>query len=150
MPVKQMDSENQLFEKQIHQNVRAKSPKRWVTNTDGTPVSYKVYMTSDNNAAMANGCVRAYTRPRWTTTDNELKAYWAMNGPCLFSNSRQGNADRPLTGGSRDAISATSGAQRSFPVSLHLAGSCCHQFGVFSQSRVDADDFSYDSLKTRD
>lgn len=31
-------------------------------NIDGTPVNYKVYMTSDITArAMANGCVRVYS-----------------------------------------------------------------------------------------
>ncbi|WP_273878139.1 M48 family metalloprotease, partial [Serratia liquefaciens] len=41
---------------------------------DGTPVNYKVYLTSDVNAwAMANGCVRVYSGLMDVMNDNEVE-----------------------------------------------------------------------------
>ena len=59
-----MDSGNQVASKSSKYGKRlAKSPALG-NNINGTPVNYKVYMTSDVNAwAMANGCVRVLQWP---------------------------------------------------------------------------------------
>ncbi len=72
---KQMDSENQLAGSKSKYTKRlSKIAKALGNNIDGTPVSYKVYMTSDINAwAMANGCVRVYSGLMDLMTDNEIE-----------------------------------------------------------------------------
>ncbi len=42
-------------------NVPSKIAKALGNNIDGTPVSYKVYMTSDVNERAKNCCVRVYS-----------------------------------------------------------------------------------------
>ncbi|MGQ7174058.1 hypothetical protein ACUOCP_56075, partial [Escherichia sp. R-CC3] len=58
-------SGNQVASKSSKYGKRlAKIAKALGNNINGTPVNYKVYMTSDVNAwAMANGCVRVYSGP---------------------------------------------------------------------------------------
>lgn len=59
----EMDSGNKVASKSSKYGKRlAKIAKALGNNINGTPVNYKVYMTSDVNAwAMANGCVRVYS-----------------------------------------------------------------------------------------
>lgn len=73
---KQMDSENKQAGASSKYTKRLnKIAKALGNNINGTPVNYKVYMTSDVNAwAMANGCVRVYSGLMDMMTDNEVEA----------------------------------------------------------------------------
>lgn len=137
---KQMDSENQLAGSKSKYTKRlSKIAKALGNNIDGTPVSYKVYMTSDINAwAMANGCVRVYSGLMDLMTDNEIEGVLGHElGHVSLGHSRKAMQTAYATLAARDAISATSGvAARFFPVSIGRSGGRRHQFGVFSQSGV--------------
>lgn len=71
----EMDSGNQVASKSSKYGKRlAKIAKALGNNINGTPVNYKVYMTSDVNAwAMANGCVRVYSGLMDMMNDNEIE-----------------------------------------------------------------------------
>lgn len=130
---KQMDSENQLAGSKSKYTKRlSKIAKALGNNIDGTPVSYKVYMTSDINAwAMANGCVRVYSGLMDLMTDNEIEG--VLGHRAL----PQGNADRLChAGGSRCDFRHQRRRSAAFPVSIGRSGGRRHQFGVFSQSGV--------------
>lgn len=144
---KQMDSENQLAGSKSKYTKRlSKIAKALGNNIDGTPVSYKVYMTSDINAwAMANGCVRVYSGLMDLMTDNEIEGVLGHVG-----HSRKAMQTAYATLAARDAISATSGvaAQLSQSQLGDLAEGVINS--AFSRSQEsDADDFSYDLLKKR-
>ncbi|EDR2556059.1 M48 family metallopeptidase [Salmonella enterica subsp. enterica] len=145
---KQMDSENQLAGSKSKYTKRlSKIAKALGNNIDGTPVSYKVYMTSDINAwAMANGCVRVYSGLMDLMTDNEIEGVLGHE----LGHSRKAMQTAYATLAARDAISATSGvaAQLSQSQLGDLAEGVINS--AFSRSQEsDADDFSYDLLKKR-
>lgn len=146
---KQMDSENQLAGSKSKYTKRlSKIAKALGNNIDGTPVSYKVYMTSDINAwAMANGCVRVYSGLMDLMTDNEIEG---VLGHVSLGHSRKAMQTAYATLAARDAISATSGvaAQLSQSQLGDLAEGVINL--AFSRSQEsDADDFSYNLLKKR-
>ncbi|ECF6075186.1 M48 family metallopeptidase [Salmonella enterica subsp. houtenae] len=146
---KQMDSENQLAGSKSKYTKRlSKIAKALGNNIDGTPVNYKVYMTSDINAwAMANGCVRVYSGLMDLMTDNEIEG---VLGHVSLGHSRKAMQTAYATLAARDAISATSGvaAQLSQSQLGDLAEGVINS--AFSRSQEsDADDFSYDLLKKR-
>ncbi|UQY52002.1 M48 family metalloprotease [Salmonella enterica] len=146
---KQMDSENQLAGSKSKYTKRlSKIAKALGNNIDGTPVSYKVYMTSDINAwAMANGCVRVYSGLMDLMTDNEIEG---VLGHVSLGHSRKAMQTAYATLAARDAISATSGvaAQLSQSQLGDLAEGVINS--AFSRSQEsDADDLSYDLLKKR-
>ncbi|EAM8987621.1 M48 family metalloprotease [Salmonella enterica] len=146
---KQMDSENQLAGSKSKYTKRlSKIAKALGNNIDGTPVSYKVYMTSDINAwAMANGSVRVYSGLMDLMTDNEIEG---VLGHVSLGHSRKAMQTAYATLAARDAISATSGvaAQLSQSQLGDLAEGVINS--AFSRSQEsDADDFSYDLLKKR-
>ncbi|VDZ94868.1 lipoprotein [Salmonella enterica subsp. enterica] len=137
---KQMDSENQLAGSKSKYTKRlSKIAKALGNNIDGTPVSYKVYMTSDINAwAMANGCVRVYSGLMDLMTDNEIEGVLGHElGHVSLGHSRKAMQTAYATLAARDAISRHQRRRSAaFPVSIGRSGGRRHQFGVFSQSGV--------------
>ncbi len=63
MPVNKMHSENQLRSKSKYKRLESKIAKVLGNNIDGTPVSYKVYMTSDINGGRWRTVAFARTPP---------------------------------------------------------------------------------------
>ena len=150
---KQMDSENKKAGASSKYTKRLnKIAKALGNNINGTPVNYKVYMTSDVNAwAMANGCVRVYSGLMDMMTDNEVEAVLGHElGHVALGHSRKAMQTAYATIAARDAISATSGAAAS--LSKSQLGDIAEGMinSAFSRSQEsDADDFSYDLLKRR-
>ena len=121
-------------------------------NIDGTPVTYKVYMTKEVNAwAMANGCIRVYSGLMDMMTDNEVEAVLGHEmGHVALGHSRKAMQTAYATLAARDAISASSaaGAQLSQSQLGDLGENLINS--AFSRSQESAaDDFSYDLLKKR-
>lgn len=113
---KQMDSENKQAGASSKYTKRLnKIAKALGNNINGTPVNYKVYMTSDVNAwAMANGCVRVYSGLMDMMTDNEVEAVLGHElGHVALGHSRKAMQTAYATVAARDAISATGGAAAS-------------------------------------
>ena len=149
---KEMDSQNQLAGSSSKYSKRlAKIAKALGNNIDGTPVNYKVYMTSDVNAwAMANGCVRVYSGLMDMMNDNEVEAVLGHElGHVALGHSLQEMKAAYATVAARDAISATSvAAQLSRSQLGDIAeGAINAKFSRAKES--EADDFSYDLLKKR-
>ena len=141
---KQMDSENKQAGASSKYTKRLnKIAKALGNNINGTPVNYKVYMTSDVNAwAMANGCVRVYSGLMDMMTDNEVEA--------VLGHARKAMQTAYATVAARDAISATGGAAASLSKSqLGDIGEGMINSAFSRSQESDADDFSYDLLKKR-
>lgn len=150
---KQMDSENKQAGASSKYTKRLNSiAKALGNNINGTPVNYKVYMTSDVNAwAMANGCVRVYSGLMDMMTDNEVEGVLGHElGHVALGHSRKAMQTAYATIAARDAISSTSGTAAS--LSKSQLGDIAEGMinSAFSRSQEsDADDFSYDLLKKR-
>lgn len=149
----EMDSGNQVASKSSKYGKRlAKIAKALGNNINGTPVNYKVYMTSDVNAwAMANGCVRVYSGLMDMMNDNEIEGVLGheLGHVALGHSLAEMKASYAIVA-ARDAISATSG------VASQLSRS---QLGDIAEGAInakysrdkesEADDFSFDLLKKR-
>lgn len=145
----EMDSGNKVASKSSKYGKRlAKIAKALGNNINGTPVNYKVYMTSDVNAwAMANGCVRVYSGLMDMMNDNEIEG--VLGHVALGHSLAEMKASYAIVA-ARDAISATSG------VASQLSRS---QLGDIAEGAInakysrdkesEADDFSFDLLKKR-
>ncbi|RJT22163.1 M48 family metallopeptidase [Buttiauxella izardii] len=150
---KEMDSESQIAGKSSKYTKRVnKIAKALGKEINGTPVSYKVYLTSDVNAwAMANGCVRVYSGLMDMMTDNEVEGVLGHEmGHVALGHTREKMQTAYATVAARDAISATSGVASQLSQSQlgDLAEGVIN--ATFSRSEEsEADDFSYDYLKKR-
>ncbi|AUV01718.1 M48 family metallopeptidase [Phytobacter ursingii] len=150
---KQMDATNKVASASSKYTKRLNTIAKALGNyADGTPVNYKVYLTSDVNAwAMANGCVRVYSGLMDLMTDNEVEAVLGHElGHVALGHSKKAMQAEYATLAARDAISATSGvaAQLSRSQLGDLANGVINS--AFSRSQEsDSDDFSYDLLKKR-
>jgi len=150
---KEMDSESQIAGKSSKYTKRLnKIAKALGKEINGTPVSYKVYLTSDVNAwAMANGCVRVYSGLMDMMTDNEVEGVLGHEmGHVALGHTREKMQTAYATVAARDAISATSGVASQLSQSQlgDLAEGVIN--ATFSRSEEsEADDFSYDYLKKR-
>lgn len=150
---KEMDSQNTLASASSSYTKRIKKiAKALGNNINGTPVNYKVYMTSDINAwAMANGCVRVYSSLMDMMTDNEIEGVLGHElGHVALGHSRKAMQTAYATVAARDAVSATSGvaSQLSRTQLGDIAEGAINS--AFSRSQEsEADDFSYDLLKKR-
>lgn len=121
-------------------------------NIDGTPVTYKVYLTKDVNAwAMANGCVRVYSGLMDLMTDNEIEGVLGHElGHVSLGHSRKAMQTAYATVAARDAIAASGGtAARLTQSQLGDVGEALIN-STFSRSQErDADNFSFDLLTRR-
>jgi Zn-dependent protease with chaperone function len=150
---KKMDSANQLAGAKSKYTKRLNKIAKALGNTiDGTPVTYKVYMTKDINAwAMANGCVRVYSGLMDLMTDNEIEGVLGHElGHVALGHSRKAMQTAYATLAARDALAATGGVASKLSQSQlgDLAEGVINS--SFSRSQEsDADDFSYDLLKKR-
>ena len=148
-----LDSGNGVASKSSKYGKRlAKIAKALGNNINGTPVNYKVYMTSDVNAwAMANGCVRVYSGLMDMMNDNEMEGVLGheLGHVALGHSLAEMKASYAIVA-ARDAISATSG------VASQLSRS---QLGDIAEGAInakdsrdkesEADDFSFDLSKKR-
>ncbi|WMY73058.1 M48 family metallopeptidase [Buttiauxella selenatireducens] len=150
---KEMDSESQIAGKSSKYTKRLnKIAKSLGSQINGTPVNYKVYLTSDVNAwAMANGCVRVYSGLMDMMSDNEVEGVLGHEmGHVALGHSLEKMQTAYATMAARDAISATSGVASQLSQSQlgDLAEGVIN--ATFSRSEEsEADDFSYDLLKKR-
>nr|WP_314520494.1 M48 family metallopeptidase [uncultured Lelliottia sp.] len=150
---KELDSQNEIAGASSKYTKRINKIAKALGNTiNGTPVNYKVYLTSDINAwAMANGCVRVYSSLMDMMTDNEVEGVLGHElGHVALGHSRKAMQTAYATVAARDAVSATSGVASQLTHSQlgDIAEGAINS--AFSRSQEsEADDFSYDLLKKR-
>ncbi len=117
---------------------------------DGTPVNYKVYMTSDVNAwAMANGCVRVYSGLMDVMNDNEVEGVLGHEmGHVALGHTRKAMQVAYATVAARTAASSAGGVAEQLSASQVAALGEKLINSQFSQHQEsEADNFSYDLLK---
>ncbi|OCG03993.1 M48 family metallopeptidase [Gilliamella sp. wkB112] len=119
-------------------------------NINGTPISYKVYLTKDVNAwAMANGCVRVYSGLMDMMTDNEIQGVVGHEiGHVALGHSKKAMQVAYATEIARDAAAASGNAAVA-SVSKSQLGALAAAVvnSQFSQSQEkDADNYSFDFL----
>ena len=148
----EMDSGNQVASKSSKYGKRlAKIAKALGNNINGTPVNYKVYMTSDVNAwAMANGCVRVYSGLMDMMNDNEIEGVLGheLGHVALGHSLAEMKASYAIV--CRTRCAATSGC--GFQLSRSQLGDIAEGAINAKYSRdkeSEADDFSFDLLKKR-
>lgn len=150
---KQMDSESKIAGASSKYTKRLnKIAKALGSNINGTPVIYKVYLTSEVNAwAMANGCVRVYSGLMDLMTDNEVEGVLGHEmGHVALGHSRKAMQTAYGTLAAREALGAAGGTAARLSSSQlgDLAEGVISS--AFSRSQEsEADDFSYDLLKKR-
>ncbi|NDO80465.1 metalloprotease [Citrobacter sp. NCU1] len=149
----ELDSQNQMASSSSKYSKRlAKIAKALGNSINGTPVNYKVYMTSDVNAwAMANGCVRVYSGLMDMMNDNEIEGVLGheLGHVALGHSLAEMKASYAIVA-ARDAISATSGVAAQLSQSQLgdiAAGAINAKYSRDKES--EADDFSYDLMKKR-
>lgn len=119
-------------------------------NIDGTPISYKVYITKDVNAwAMANGCVRVYSGLMDMMTDNEIKGVLGHElGHVALGHSKKAMQVAYAAEIARDAAAASGNATVA-SLSSSTIGALAEKVinAQFSQAQEqEADNFSFDYL----
>ena len=119
-------------------------------NIEGTPISYKVYITKDVNAwAMANGCVRVYSGLMDMMTDNEIQGVLGHElGHVALGHSKKRMQVAYATEIARDAAAASGNAAVS-SLSQSSIGALAEAVinSQFSQKQEqDADNYSFDFL----
>lgn len=135
----------------------SKRLKKIATNlgnqANGTPITYKVYLTNEVNAwAMANGCVRVYSGLMDLMNDNEVEGVLGHEmGHVALGHTKKAMQTAYATSVARGAI-ASSGNGAAVALSSSQLGDLGEAFinAQFSQSQESAaDDFSFDLLKKR-
>ncbi len=117
---------------------------------NGTPINYKVYLTSDVNAwAMANGCVRVYSGLMDIMTDNEIEGVLGHElGHVALGHTKKAMQVAYAAQIARDAASA-SGIAAVTALSKSELGDLAEKVvnSQFSQSQEKAaDNYSFDFL----
>ena len=150
---KQMDSENKKAGASSKYTKRLnKIAKALGNNINGTPVNYKVYMTSDVNAwAMANGCVRVYSGLMDMMTDNEVEAVIGHEmGHVALGHVKKGMQVALGTNAIRAAAASAGGIVGSLSQSqLGDVGEKLVNSQFSQRQESEADDYSYDLLRKR-
>lgn len=150
----QMDSEAKIAPASSKYSQRLKKiAANLGSDAGGTPVNYKVYLTSDVNAwAMANGCVRVYSGLMDLMNDNEVEGVLGHEmGHVALGHSKKAMQTAYATSIARDAA-ASSGNGAVAALSSSQLGALGEALvnAQFSQSQEsDADDFSFDLMKKR-
>ena len=150
---KQMDSENKQAGASSKYTKRLnKIAKALGNNINGTPVNYKVYMTSDVNAwAMANGCVRVYSGLMDIMNDNEVEAVIGHEmGHVALGHVKKGMQVALGTNAVRAAAASAGGIVGSLSQSqLGDLGEKLVNSQFSQRQESEADDYSYDLLRKR-
>lgn len=150
---KEMDSQNKIAPASSKYAKRLdKIAKALGNEVDGTPVNYKVYLTSDVNAwAMANGCVRVYSGLMDVMNDNEVEGVLGHEmGHVALGHTRKAMQVAYATVAARTAAASAGGVAQQLSASQVAALGEKLVNSQFSQHQEsEADNFSYDLLKKR-
>ncbi|MEY0964365.1 M48 family metallopeptidase [Providencia alcalifaciens] len=150
---KEMDAQNKIAPASSKYAKRLdKIAKALGNEVDGTPVNYKVYLTSDVNAwAMANGCVRVYSGLMDVMNDNEVEGVLGHEmGHVALGHTRKAMQVAYGAVAARTAAASVGGVAEQLSASQLAALGEKLVNSQFSQHQESqADNFSYDLLKKR-
>ncbi|MGG4610062.1 metalloprotease LoiP [Providencia sp. Me31A] len=150
---KEMDAQNKIAPASSKYSKRLdKIAKALGNEVGGTPVNYKVYLTSDVNAwAMANGCVRVYSGLMDVMNDNEVEGVLGHEmGHVALGHTRKAMQVAYTAVAARTAAASAGGLAEQLSTSQLAALGEKLVNSQFSQHQEsEADNFSYDLLKKR-
>ncbi|MCX8956949.1 metalloprotease LoiP [Erwinia psidii] len=121
-------------------------------NINGTPASYKVYLTDDVNAwAMANGCIRVYSGLMDLMSDNEVEGVLGHEmGHVALGHTRRAMQVAYSATALRSAAASLGGVTATLSQSqLGELGEKLVNAQFSRKQEMQADDYSYDLLKKR-
>lgn len=144
-----MDSANTVAPDNSPYTIRLKKLTQGITNADGIPLNYKVYMTSDVNAfACPDGSVRVYSGLMDVMNDDELLGVVGHEiGHVVKRHSKNAFKDQLLRGALMDGLSAASSTvARLNDSQLGQLGEAFLQAKFSKKQEKQADDCGYDFL----
>ena len=145
-----MDRTNRVASSSSSYATRLKKLTSGLKSVGGTPLNFKVYITSDVNAfACADGSVRVYSGLMDIMDDEELLGIIGHEiGHVGLKHSKKAMKQELLTGALRDAVASTNG--RAGVLASSALGSIGEYMISAKYSRTqekEADDYGYDFLK---
>lgn len=148
--VASLDAKSQVADASSPYTVRLNRIVKGVTQVDGTPLNFKVYITKDVNAfACADGSVRVYSGLMDLMSDDEVLGVIGheighvahKDTKNAFKNALQTSALRDVIGSAGGTIATLSDSQ------LGAIGETLLQKGYSRKQESNADDYAYDYLK---
>ena len=148
--VKYMDGNNRVAPSGNAYAQRLQRLTSGLKSVNGTPLNFKVYITSDVNAfACADGSVRVFSGLMDLMTDNELLGVIGHEiGHVGLRHSKKAMKQELLTGALRDVLASSDG--RTGMLAESMLGSIGEYLISAKYSRTqekEADDYGYDFLK---
>lgn len=148
--VEKMDKENKIAPANSVYSKRLAKLTSGLTDVDGVPLNFKVYMTDDINAfACADGSVRVYSGLMDVMTDDEVLGVIGHEiGHVAHKDTRKAMQHAILTEAFMDGIGSTSTAVATLTDSqLGKIGEAISGAKYSQKQESKADDFGYDFLK---
>ncbi len=148
--VEEMDKQNTVATADNAYAVRLARLTKGITNADGTPLNFKVYLVKDINAfACPDGSVRVFSSLMDIMDDNELLGIIGHEvGHVAKHHSKKQFKEQLLAGALKDAIASTGGLAQALTDSQLAALGQSFASARYSQKQEkEADDYGYEFLK---
>lgn len=148
--VEKMDSENKVADANSTYTKRLKNLTAGLTDVDGVPLNFKVYVTDDINAfACADGSVRVYTGLMDVMTDDEVLGVIGHEiGHVAHKDTRKAMQHAILTEAFLEGIGSTGSAVATLTDSqLGQIGEALSSAKYSQKQETNADNYGYDFLK---
>lgn len=146
-----MDKNNPVAGPDDPYNVRLMTLTEGLTDVDGIPLNFKVYIVKDVNAfACADGSVRVFSSLMDIMSDDELLGIIGHEvGHVARHHSKNAFKTELLTGALKDGIAATGGtAARLTESQLGTLGESLINAKYSQKQEKEADDYGYEFLKS--
>ena len=145
------DKENKVAANDDPYTVRLLALTDGLTDVDGVPLNFKVYITDDINAfACADGSIRVYTGLMDLMTDDEVLGVIGHEiGHVAHSDTKNAFKQALLTSAALDGLGATSSKARALTDSqLGALGETLIGSKFSQKQESNADDYGYEFLKS--
>lgn len=149
--VSQMDKENKVAAANSPYSVRLANLTKGITNVDGMPLNFKVYMTDQVNAfACADGSVRVYSGLMDLMTDDEVLGVIGHEiGHVAHKDSKKALQNALRTAAFKDGLASTSESiARLTDSQLGAIGEALSGSQYSQKQETEADNYGYDFLKS--
>lgn len=150
--VAHLDAQSQVAPRDSKYRMRLDTIVAGISQVDGTPLNFKVYLTNDVNAfACADGSVRVYSGLMDLMDNNEVLGVIGHEiGHVAHKDTKKAFKEALTTSALRDAIGSTGGVVATLTDSqLGDLGEVLMSRGYSRKQETNADDYSYSFLKSR-
>lgn len=149
--VTEMDKKNKVAPANSPYSVRLAKLTEGLTEVDGIPLNFKVYMTKDVNAfACADGSVRVYSGLMDLMDDDEVLGVIGHEiGHVAHKDTKKAFQNALMTSALKDGLASTgSGVARLTDSQLGRLGEALSSSQYSQKQESQADDYGYDFLKS--